>query len=64
MCNNFDLAAFYLANLDSISKVTGSVIHLNLVMKELLEGGNIEDLIARWLGCIDDELLYINETSR
>lgn len=45
MCNNLDLPLTLLANLYRIAQITHTVVNLDLVMKELLEGGNVEDLI-------------------
>jgi len=40
-----------------ITEVSDTVINLDLVLKELLEGGNVEDLVACGLRSVDDELV-------
>lgn len=45
MGNDLDLPLPLLANLYGIAQVTHAVVNLDLVMEELLEGGNIEDLV-------------------
>jgi hypothetical protein len=41
-----------------ISEVADTVVNLYLVLKELLEGGNVEDLVACRLRSVDDELCF------
>ena len=41
-----------------IAEVSDTVINLDLVLKELLEGGDIKDLVACRLRSIDDELFF------
>ena len=45
MCNDLDLPLALLANLYRIAQVTYTVVDLDLVMKELLESGNVENLV-------------------
>ena len=45
MCNDLDLPLALLANLYRIAQVTHTVVDLDLVMKELLESGNVENLV-------------------
>jgi hypothetical protein len=56
--NNLDLSIANLGDLDSISEVSDTAINLDLVLKELLEGGDVEDLVACRLRSIDDELWF------
>ncbi len=55
--DNLDLALANLRDLDDVTKVTGAAVNLDLVLEELLESGDVEDLVRRWLGSVDDELL-------
>lgn len=54
--NDLDLAIALLADLDYVSQVTGAAFDLDAVVKELLEGGDVEDLVVGGLGAVDDEL--------
>jgi hypothetical protein len=54
--NNLDLSIANLGDLNGISEVSNTAINLDLVLKELLEGGDVEDLVASGLRSIDDEL--------
>ena len=54
--NNLDLSIANLGDLDGISEVSDTAINLDLVLKELFEGGDVEDLVACGLRSIDDEL--------
>jgi hypothetical protein len=58
--NDLDLALSLLANLDDIAKVADTAVNLYLVLEELLEGGDIEDLVACRLRSIDDELQNVS----
>lgn len=55
--DNLDLALTDLGDGNNVTKVSGAAVNLDLVLKELLEGGDVEDLVRRWLGSVDDELL-------
>jgi len=55
--NNLDLAITLLRDLDGVTEVTGTAVNLYAVVKELLKGSDIEDLVIRRLGGVDDELL-------
>jgi hypothetical protein len=57
--NDFDLALTLLRDLNNITKIPYTAIDLNLVLKEFLESGDIEDLVAGRLRSIDDELRTI-----
>jgi len=41
-----------------ISEVADTIVNLDLVLEELLEGGNVEDLVACRLRSVDDELCF------
>jgi hypothetical protein len=55
--NNLNLALASLGDLDDVAEVAGAAVNLDLLLKELLEGSDVEDLVGSWLGSIDDELL-------
>lgn len=55
--DNLDLALTDLGDGNNITEVSGATVNLDLVLEELLEGGDVEDLVRRWLGSVDDELL-------
>ena len=55
--DNLDLAVTLLRDLDGVAEVTGTAVNLYAVVKELLKGSNIEDLVICGLGGVDDELL-------
>jgi len=42
----------------NIPEVADTVVNLDLVLEELLEGGDIEDLVACRLRSVDDELCF------
>ena len=56
MSDDLDLALTGLADGDGITKVSDSARDLDLVMQELLKGGDIEDLVVDWLGSVDGVL--------
>ena len=56
MGNDLNLPFTLLANLDGVAQVSYSVVDLDLVVEELLEGGNVENLVGGRLGGVDDEL--------
>jgi len=58
--NNLDLSIANLGDLDGISEVSNTAINLDLVLKELLEGGDVEDLVAGGLRSVDDELSFLS----
>jgi hypothetical protein len=55
--NNLDLAIAGLGDDDVLAKVTDTALNLDAVVEELLEGRDIEDLVASGLGSVDNELL-------
>lgn len=56
MGNDLDLAVTLLGDLDLVAKVANTALNLDLLVQELLEGGDIEDLVGGRLGGVDDEL--------
>jgi hypothetical protein len=54
--NDLNLALSLLRDLYSIAKVSDAAINLYLVLEELLESGDIEDLVAGGLRSVDDKL--------
>jgi len=55
--NNLDLSIANLRDLHNVAEVTDTAVDLDLVLEELLEGGDIEDFVAGGLRGVDDELL-------
>lgn len=58
MRNDLDLAIALLGDLDGVAEVTGAALNLDAVVKELLEGLDVEDLVVHGLRAVDDELSY------
>lgn len=56
MGDDLNLSITDTLDLDLVTKVTDAVVNLDLVLEELLEGGDVEDLIGGWLGSVDDVL--------
>lgn len=56
VCDNLDLSLALLGDLDGITKVSNAAVNLDLVLEELLEGRDVEDLVACGLRSVDDEL--------
>lgn len=54
--NDLDLALALLLDHDIVAQVVGAALDLDAVLEELLEGGDIEDLVAGGLRSVDDEL--------
>lgn len=57
--HDLDLALALLGDLDRVAEVADAVVDLDLVVQELLEGGDVEDLVRRGLGGVDDELFVL-----
>lgn len=55
--NDLDLAITGLGDLDGLAEVTDAALNLDLLVQELLEGGDIEDLVAGGLRSVDNELV-------
>ena len=58
MSDNLDLAITRLGDVDLVTEVTDTALDLDAVVEELLEGRDVEDLVARGLRSVDDELIY------
>lgn len=56
MGNDLDLAIANLGDDDVVTEVADAALDLDAVVEELLEGGHIEDLVARGLRSVDDVL--------
>ena len=56
MGNDLDLAIANLGDDDVVAEVADTALDLDAVVEELLEGGDIEDLVAGGLRSVDDEL--------
>lgn len=56
MRHHFDLPLPLLGDLHRVAEVADAVVDLDLVVQELLEGGDVEDLVRGGLGGVDDEL--------
>jgi hypothetical protein len=51
-----DLAVALLLDHNIVAQVVGAALNLDAVLEELLESGDIEDLVIGRLGGVDDEL--------
>jgi len=58
--NNLDLSIANLRDLHNVAEVTDTAVDLDLVLEELLEGGDIEDFVAGGLRGVDDELFLLS----
>lgn len=56
MSNDLDLALTSLGDDDVVTQVADATLDLDAVVEELLEGGDIEDLVRGGLRSIDDVL--------
>jgi hypothetical protein len=54
--DDLDLALTSLADDNVVAEVVGAALNLDAVLEELLEGSDVEDLVAGGLGSVDDEL--------
>lgn len=54
--NDLDLAVGRGGDDDVVAQVVGAAVNLDVVLEELLEGGDVEDLVAGRLRSVDDEL--------
>ncbi len=61
MRNDLDLPVALLGDLHDVAEVADAAVDLDLVVQELLEGGDVEDLVACGLRGIDDELRQVKE---
>jgi hypothetical protein len=53
---DLNLSVTSLADRDVVAEVPGAAVDLDAVVKELLEGGDVEDLIVDRLRAVDDVL--------
>ena len=58
VCGNLNLSIAKILDLHDITEVPDTAVNLDLVLKELLEGGDVEDLVACRLRSVDDELCF------
>lgn len=56
MGSDLDLSIADLLNLDGVTEVANAAVNLDLVLEELLEGADVENLVAGGLRSVDDEL--------
>jgi hypothetical protein len=56
--SDLNLSIAEILDLDDITEVSDTAVDLDLVLKELLEGGDVEDLVACRLRSVDDELFF------
>lgn len=57
MGDNDDLALTLLGDDNGVTEVGDTTLNLDLVVKELLESGDVEDLVGSRLGGVDHKLL-------
>ena len=57
MSDDFDLSIAGLGDLDGVTQVADAALDLDAVVEELLEGGEVEDLVGDGLGSVDHVLL-------
>lgn len=58
MRGNLNLSIADILDLNDIAEVSDTAVNLDLVLKELLEGGDVEDLVAGGLRSVNDELSF------
>lgn len=56
VCGNLNFSIANILDLNDITEVSDTAVNLDLVLEELLEGGDVEDLVACGLRSVDDEL--------
>lgn len=56
MCDNLNLSIASLVDLDNIAEVAGPALNLDSVVEELVECGEVEDLVVDGLRGVDCEL--------
>lgn len=61
MGDDLDLAIADLRDRDGVTEVADTALDLDLVVKELLEGGDVEDLVGGRLRSVDDVLQKTSE---
>lgn len=60
MCDDLNFPISNLRDRHGVTKVSDSVLDLDLVVEEFLESCEIEDLVADRLRGVDDVLQYMN----
>jgi hypothetical protein len=60
--NNLNLSIARLGDLNVVAEVSDAALDLDAVVQELLESGDVEDLVAGRLGGVDDVLLLLAHT--
>ncbi len=63
VCNDLDLSIANLGDGDGVTEVSDTAVNLDLVLKELLERGDVKDLVGGGLRSVDDELLTVSPKS-
>lgn len=61
---DLDLAIARLGDLDGVTEIADTTVNLNPLVEELLEGGDVEDLVTSGLRGIDDELQLVSILDR
>jgi hypothetical protein len=56
VCDDLNLSLSLLGDLDDVTEISNTAVDLDLVVQELLEGRDIEDLVAGGLRSVDDKL--------
>ena len=56
--NDLDLAIARLGDNNVVTEVADTALDLDAVVQEFLESGDVEDLVARGLRSVDDELIF------
>jgi len=52
VCGDLNLSVADILDLNDITEVSDTAVNLDLVLKELLEGGDVKDLVACGLGAL------------
>jgi hypothetical protein len=58
VCYDLDLSIPNLRDGDRVTEVSNTVFNLDLVVEKFLECGQIENLVADWLGAVDGVLRF------
>jgi hypothetical protein len=56
--SDLDLPIAEILDQHNVAEVSDTVVNLDLVLEELLEGGDVEDLVACRLRSVDNELFF------
>ena len=57
--DDFDLAISGLGDADAVAEIASPAVDFDAVVEELLECGQVEDLVAHGLGAVDCVLLEV-----